>query len=258
MHKYLSLSAIFILSVLLIGWILHSNDRQFPPVKSDLNHKIKLPDFSIHKVTKEKKQAFFDYLRPIVKAENEHILAVRSKLKSLSNTSLSKKERKWVMQLAEYYELDKEGFESPADEGFWEELLKRVDVVPVSMVLAQAANESAWGTSRFAVQGNNLFGQWCYSKGCGIVPGQRAEGARHEVAKFNSPAASIVSYMQNINTHPPYESLRDLRSEQRSKGETIKGSILAEGLSSYSERGSEYVKEIKGMIKSNGLAKFDV
>jgi len=133
----------------------------------------------------------------------------------------------------------------------WHQLLKRVDTVPMKLVLSQAANESAWGTSRFARQANNLFGQWCFTKGCGIVPSRRNAGATHEVAAFTSPQLSVRSYMHNINTGRVYQDLRNIRAQQRAQGKTATALQLAEGLSKYSERGQAYVKEIKSMISYN-------
>ena len=136
-------------------------------------------------------------------------------------------------------------------------LRKRLDVVPPSLILARAANESAWGTSRFATKGNNLFGQWCFSKGCGLVPRGRAEGASHEVAKFSSPYRSVRAYIQNLNRHPTYQLLRDVRLEDRRENAPLSGLELAEGLRGYSERGEEYIEEIRAMIHYNNLEFYD-
>ena len=117
--------------------------------------------------------------------------------------------------------------------------------------MAQAANESAWGLSRFAQKGNNLFGQWCFKKGCGIVPGQRNAGANHEVRKFASINDSVASYMHNLNTGRAYKDLRKLRATLRSTNAAVDGHTLAKGLIKYSSRGKAYVKEIQSMIKTN-------
>ena len=136
-------------------------------------------------------------------------------------------------------------------------LRHKLDVIPPSLILAQAANESAWGTSRFATKGNNLFGQWCFSKGCGLVPRGRAEGASHEVAKFSSPYRSVRAYIQNLNRHPTYQLLRDVRLEDRRDNAPLSGLELAEGLLGYSERGEEYIEEIRAMIHYNNLEFYD-
>ena len=134
-----------------------------------------------------------------------------------------------------------------------ETLLRRVDVVPVSLALAQAAKESGWGTSRFVREGNNLFGEWCFEEGCGIVPKARAPGRRHEVRSFESPQASVESYLRNINTHPGYRSLRGARKAQRETRKDLSGVALARELSQYSERREDYVTEVRNLIIGNDL-----
>ena len=132
-----------------------------------------------------------------------------------------------------------------------------MDIIPPSLVMAQAANESAWGTSRFATQGNNLFGQWCFNQGCGLVPRSRPEGMSHEVEVFDSPYQSIRSYITNLNRHNAYQGLRDRRDALRAQGQFPDGATLAGGLEAYSERGQAYVHEIRAMINSNGLPDYD-
>jgi Bax protein len=134
-------------------------------------------------------------------------------------------------------------------------MLGKVNVLPQGLVLVQAANESAWGTSRFARQANNYFGQWCYSQGCGIVPLKREQGASHEVAKFSSAQGSIRAYFMNVNRNPAYRELRELRNqlvdEGRSLTDTDAAMMLTQGLLRYSERGEAYVNDLKGMIRVN-------
>lgn len=117
--------------------------------------------------------------------------------------------------------------------------------------MIQAANESAWGQSRFAQQGNNLFGQWCFSEGCGLVPSQRGSDADHEVRTFDSINDSVASYLHNLNTSHAYADLRDIRADLRANNQPFDALMLAEGLSQYSTRGEEYVEEIQMMIRSN-------
>ena len=128
-------------------------------------------------------------------------------------------------------------------------LRRRIDLVPVPLVLVQAAKESGWGTSRFAREGNNLFGQWCYTKGCGIVPARRSSGAKHEVQVFDSVEDAINAYLHNINTADAYRSLREIRARQRKAGKTPDGIALADGLLYYSQRREAYVKEVKLMLQ---------
>ena len=109
-------------------------------------------------------------------------------------------------------------------------MLKRVDITPLLLVLAQSANESNWGQSRFARQGNNMFGQWCFRKGCGLVPNRRESGKQHEVAAFETVNASVRSYLNNINSSRAYGRLRDLRQRARRRGERPTAEDLAAGL----------------------------
>jgi Bax protein len=122
-------------------------------------------------------------------------------------------------------------------------------------VLAQAANESAWGTSRFAQLGNNLFGEWTYTPGAGIIPEDRPPGASYEVRKFPSLYESIRSYMNNLNRNEAYLKLRETRESLRKEGKLVTGTSLAYGLSKYSQRGDEYISEIQVMIRQNQLAR---
>jgi len=213
-----------------------------------------LPDFSGYSDTTEKKVAFFSFLYPRIVLANSRILIERDYLDSLSQKNvLSKKEHAWLAAQAKRLRVDEE----PGSPEQFALLRKRLDVIPPSLILAQAAYESAWGTSRFALRGNNLFGQWCFSKGCGLVPLSRAEGANHEVATFASPYHSVRAYIQNLNRHGSYKGLRDTRLDDREAGDPLSGLALARGLISYSERGEEYVDEIRSMIRYNNLEFYD-
>lgn len=213
-----------------------------------------LPDFSQYRDTTEKKAAFFSFLYPRIVLANSRILIERDYLDSLANKeTLTSKEYNWLAQQSERLRVDAE----PGSDEQFALLRKRLDVIPPSLILAQAANESAWGTSRFATKGNNLFGQWCFSKGCGLVPLSRAEGASHEVAKFSSPYRSVRAYIQNLNRHPTYQLLRDVRLKDRRNDTALSGLELAEGLLGYSERGEDYIEEIRAMIHYNNLEFYD-
>ena len=135
--------------------------------------------------------------------------------------------------------------------GILQMLLQKIDVLPVELVLVQAANESAWGTSRFARKGYNFFGLWCFTKGCGFVPNRRNDDASHEVAKFENLSQATYTYMRNLNRHDAYKDLREIRSRLRANQIAISGVALAEGLMKYSERGAAYVEELQNMIKYN-------
>ena len=208
-----------------------------------------IPDLRGEKDVVTKKRKFFNALRPIVLEENKRIEQQRNSLIELQqNSSRSAAEKKEVDALLKKYRL-KRGKDNSVP---WERLLKRVDTVPMELVLSQAANESAWGTSRFAREANNLFGQWCFTKGCGVVPKRRNAGSKHEVATFKSVQASVRSYLRNLNTGHVYADLRAIRAKKRAAGQPVTAHELAGGLSKYSERGQEYVKEIRSMIEYNG------
>ena len=213
-----------------------------------------LPDFSGYTDTTERKVAFFSFLYPRIVLANSRILLEREYLDSLAGKSeLSEREVKWLSDQSQRLRVE-------ADTGSEEQfalLRKRLDVIPPSLILAQAANESAWGTSRFALEGNNLFGQWCFTKGCGLVPQGRVDGASHEVAKFSSPYQSVRSYIQNLNRHATYHLVRDIRLQDRRADKPLSGLELAEGLLGYSERGQDYIKEIRSMIRYNNLEFYD-
>jgi Bax protein len=138
-----------------------------------------------------------------------------------------------------------------------DELLYRLDVIPAGLVLGQAAYESGYGTSRFAVEGNALFGQWTYG-GEGLKPEQqRKELGDHRIAAFDWPFDSVRGYFINLSSHPAYEEFRQLRAELKAQGKPLTSLALADGLKSYSERGQEYVDTLKGIIRTNKLDKCD-
>jgi len=214
-----------------------------------------MPDFRRFETAQAKKQAFFAWLMPYIEQENSRIEAMRHHiLKLRQSEQIGLSDRQWLEDTAAYYDVAPVSPESP---DFWEMLLRRVDIVPVSLALAQAANESGWGTSRFAVLANNLFGEWCFRRGCGIVPTRRAAGQYHEVRKFPSVADSVRSYLHNLNTHNAFRDLRRRRETLREQEKKLAGSQLVPGLLRYSARGEEYVQEIWGMIHHNRLERFD-
>jgi Bax protein len=189
---------------------------------------------------REKKKRFFSFLTPLIAQESNIILNQRSRLINAIN---QKNDNQWLNTLAKQYQL-------PVDNDY-QELLRRVDILPIELILSQSANESMWGESRFAQQGNNLFGQWCFTQHCGIIPLNRDAKKTHEVAIFKHVNASIRSYLHNINTNPAYVKLRTLRSRLRFLQRPLNAKILATGLEKYSERGKDYVSEIQSMIKIN-------
>lgn len=218
-----------------------------------------IPDFDSILDVQEKKATFFNFLTPYIERINQKILSQRQQLAMLRDKlnggrSLTRNEMNYLSNLRVAYELENEMLNT---RNLINRLLKRADIIPSSMALAQAANESAWGTSRFAQEGNNFFGQWCYSEGCGIVPNRRRAGASHEVKSFDNVLESVEAYIMNLNTFPNYQNLRDIREELREQGLPIDGIRLSEGLDTYSERGNEYVFELQSMIHSNNLLDLD-
>ena len=196
----------------------------------------------------ERKQAFIAYLKPIIEENNQSLFNDRHKLISLSQKiTLNIREQRWLKHISRKY--DNNSFNTN-DISHWSTLLDKVDIIPVSLALAQSAKESGWGTSRFARVGNNYFGQWCYKTGCGLVPQKRSNGDNHEVARYESAKESVAAYINNLNTNPAYKTLRDIRDQQRKADEIITSYRLANGLQHYSERGQVYVEEIQALIRS--------
>jgi Bax protein len=237
--------AIGALGLLILGW------RSWPALQRPA-----LPDFALYEDIDARKDAFFGYFLPLVEMRNEEILELRADLLRLREnvSDLSGRQQRRIVQLAEDYEIAAFDVNEAGD---WDTLLRRVDVVPPSLALAQAAKESGWGLSRFAQEGNNFFGHWCYVEGCGLVPESRPAGARHEVAAFDSPAQAVERYIYNLNSHDAYQDLRVMRSELRDNDELISGLELAEGLMQYSQRGQAYIRELQGMIRFNELDVLD-
>ena len=210
-----------------------------------------LPDFGSYQQVDDMKAAFIDYMSPIIEYHNERILNERKRLEIIHHAielgnKVSYSEMRWIKQLAEKYQVE---WNRDRPAAVTQELLTRVDIVPVQLAVVQAAKESSWGRSRYAVQVNNLFGQWCYQKGCGVIPKDRTEGAKHEVRKFRTVSDATRSYMHNLNSHHNYSNLRKLRQDLRAEGRSIEGSDLVDGLLFYSERRQQYVDEIRSMIK---------
>ncbi len=214
------------------------------------------PDFKSFTDVRQMKHAFFAFLMPIVVKENQAIMERRKRLQGLRGKGTpTGADKQWLDRLAENYRMPTS--KTPYDNAWFDGMMARVDVIPPSLALAQAANESGWGRSRFSRTANNYFGQWCFTKGCGIVPSARSKGATHEVQKFRRVTDSVVSYMHNLNSHPAYQGLRDARVKARNANKDVLGHDLAVGLVKYSERGDDYVKEIRDMIRINKLAQFD-
>lgn len=206
----------------------------------------------------KKKQVFFKAMLPMILLANEEILQERQQLLEIEQCSaaglkLSEAQRQALAALARRYAVKSDSLTSPK---VIAELRVRVDIIPPELAMAQAANESAWGTSRFSQLANNLFGEWTFIPGTGIVPEGRPEGATYEVRRFETVYESVRSYLRNLNTHYAYKELRQIRAEARQAGTLPEGSELAEGLFRYSIRGEEYVRDLQSLIKQNRLSRF--
>jgi Bax protein len=218
------------------------------------------------KTTKEitvqtKKRLFFRALAPLVLRANELIIEERKRAEAIvsaerAGRALAAEDRQWLQQLAVRYDIASSPDDplAPAD---LEQLLQRVDVVPVSLALSQGAEESGWGTSRFAAQGNALFGQWTWGANAIKPENQREKLGNYGIAAFESPLQSVLAYMHNLNTHHAYAELRRKRAELRATAQPLSGHVLAETLTRYSERGADYVKSLHAIMRVNRLAPTD-
>jgi Bax protein len=218
----------------------------------------RFPDDHDHRMhPEEKKRTFLLSLLPMVLMANQAIEAERQELETLLARHdqaglLTPEENQRLRDMADYYKLQRDPLTDSRARSL---LLHRIDILPPSLVLAQAATESGWGTSRFAREGNNLFGQRTYRTGNGIIPANRPEGESHEVKRFGSLFESVRSYMRNLNTHNAYRELRDLRARLRRSGQPLSGAQLASGLEAYSTRTGDYINDVRAIIRANGLSR---
>ncbi|GAB3018142.1 glucosaminidase domain-containing protein [Bowmanella dokdonensis] len=234
----------------LIYPFIGEEEQTLIPMPDEISAEV--PDFSTYESIEEKKQAFFEYLRPAVNYHNQLILQERNfvqamRQKIIEGQKLGLIQKRRLDKLARIYKLDK----AVNDLDSINRLLRRVDIVPTELVLVQAANESAWGTSRFAREGFNFFGMWCFRRGCGFVPRQREEDSSHEVARFKDLSHAVRAYLTNINSHYAYSELRGIRASLRRHQQPVSAEYLVDGLMSYSERGQDYIDELLHMIRTN-------
>ena len=198
--------------------------------------------------TEKRKNLFIQIILPLIIEENNRIKLNRKKLFSILNKNHnSNAEKKWLNEKFKQYGVLNKDLST---------LKVRMDEVPVSLAIAQAAKETGWGTSRFALEGNALFGQWTWS-GEGIKPADADHNATHKVMKFKILKSSIRAYQRNLNTHSGYKEFRMARAALRDNRRNLDGLILATYLNRYAETGTEYVKIIKQIIKQNNLTDFD-
>jgi len=206
--------------------------------------------------TVDKKKYFFFMLAPMVLRANESIARQRAYVTSLRERAIwSSQEQQRLAEIAAEYGVNAPA--DPRDNPAFEQLLRRVDVVPASLAMAQAAIESGWGTSRFAAKGNALFGQWSWGNDAMAPERVRTELGNYGVRAFKTPFESITAYMHNLNTNAAYQPLRQARAQTRKMGKSLSGYKLAAGLIKYSERGQDYVDEVRALIRVNGLSETD-
>jgi len=198
--------------------------------------------------TKKRKNLFIQIILPLIIEENDRIKFNRKKLFSILNKNHnSNDEKKWLNEKFKQYGVLNKDLST---------LKVRMDTVPASLAIAQAAKETGWGTSRFALEGNALFGQWTWS-GEGIKPADADSNATHKIMKFKILKSSIRAYQRNLNTHSGYKEFRMARAALRDNRRNLDGLILATYLNRYAETGAEYVRVIKQIIKQNNLTDFD-
>jgi Bax protein len=244
------------------------------------------PEFALLRDTSARKQAFYNYMLPKIYIANAETTLERQWLLNLSARIQQALVQEAVIRITAKHETNAQPIVSvdlmPAlvestelaalarmewryrlkpkkgasIEDRLEQLLLRVDVVPASLVLAQAAKESGWGTSRFAREGNNFFGIWCFYEDCGMTPERRDQGRFHEVAMFDTVEEGVRYYIRTINSHSAYDGLRETRAVARQHNTPFAGVEFASGLLRYSERGLMYVNEIQSMIRYNQLQRF--
>ena len=198
--------------------------------------------------TKKRKEFFIQIVLPLILKENNNIRLDRKRLFTIINKSNNTKlEIKWLKKKFKQYGIKSNDLS----------ILKiRMDEVPVSLALAQAAKETGWGTSRFAQEGNALFGQWTWS-GEGLKPKDSDKNEGHKVMKFNVLQASVRAYQRNLNTHSSYKNFRKARAELRDEGKELDSLVLAKYLNNYAETGEKYVEVLQKIIEQNNLKDFD-
>jgi len=201
----------------------------------------------------ERKLAFINRMLPLIEAENDRIMAARDRLVAVAeadarNRPVAGTDRAFVRELADTYKTDASDME---------ELLARVDVVPPSLVLAQGAEESGWGTSRGARVGNSFFGQMTWDHSEAVPHPERTRTTGPVLKAFDDSADAVKSYLLNLNTNSAYQSFRDKRAAKRREGRPFDGAVLAGHLTRYSERGEDYIAQIRTIIRTNRLHELD-
>ena len=204
-------------------------------------------DLNKMKSVTQKKETFLKILLPLVVAENENILKDRRYLIKILKQNQSEKNTNWINKKYKEYRVSKKNID---------ELIEKIDIIPTSIALAQAAKESGWGTSRFALEGNAIFGQWTWN-GAGIEPLDKTEGQNHKILKFPLLRASVKAYITNLNTHSGYKNFRKKRLELRNENKNLSGLDLIHELENYAQTGKEYTRILEKIIKQNNLDEFE-
>jgi Bax protein len=198
--------------------------------------------------TKKRKELFIKIVLPLIVKENNKIRIDRKRLFVILNkNSNTEIEKQWLTKKYKQYGVRQNDLST---------LKVRMDEIPVSLAIAQAAKETGWGTSRFALKGNALFGQWTWS-GEGLKPKNANKGEEHKVMKFHSLQLSVRAYLRNLNTHSSYKNLRKERTELRNKEQSLDSLVLAKYLDKYAETGTEYTEVLQKIITQNSLKDFD-
>ena len=207
-------------------------------------------DMRAIRVPAKRKALFIKTVLPLILQANDEIRADRARLERIleHKGDLPAVDRLWLAAKAEIYDVKRADLKS---------LRARMDVIPPSLAIAQSAEETGWGTSRFVLEGNALFGQWTFSRSRHMVPRNRDAGRNHQVRAFPSLIGAVRAYMENLNTHRAYREFRALRSAQRAASQPLDGLELATALTGYSERGEKYVETIQGLIRFNRLQALD-
>ncbi len=205
------------------------------------------------RVPAERKRIFFKTVLPLVLKANDDILKDRQRVlrirkAKIKGGKIAAADRLWLAAIAERYNIDRYNLN---------EMVRRIDIIPPSLALAQAAEESGWGTSRFALEGNAIFGQWTFSNKSSLKPQKRDKDKEHRVRAFTSLMDAVEAYILNLNTHRAYRQFRKERLALRARGQHLSGTGLAGTLTSYSERGSKYVRTIQSIITGNQLQSLD-
>ena len=197
--------------------------------------------------TSRKKETFLQILLPLVVAENERIKKDRKYLLKILKENESPKKTNWINKKYKEYRVSKKNID---------ELIEKMDIIPTSIALAQAAKESGWGTSRFALEGNAIFGQWTWN-GVGMAPLDKDKDQKHKILKFPLLRASVKAYITNLNSHSSYKNFRKKRLELRANNKNLSGLDLIHELENYAQTGKEYTKVLEKIIKQNDLDEFE-